>query len=196
MIILVAGLFIFLGLHSSRIFAENQRQQFITRKGENAWKGLYSIGSLLGFALICWGYSVARQTPIVIWNPPLAMRHIAALLTLISFILISSVYVKNSFFKVKLLHPMTLGVKVWAISHLLANGTLADLVLFGSFLVWAVLCFSAARKRDRMQHSASTQLTVSATASGTLISIAIGVIAWAAMAFWLHAALIGVKPFN
>jgi uncharacterized membrane protein len=192
MLILIAGLIIFLGLHSSRIFAEGPRQRFIAQRGEKAWKGLYSLGSLLGFALIIWGYSLARQQPVTLWNPPVATRHIAALLTLIAFILVFSANGKNNFFRAKLHHPMVLGVKVWAISHLISNGNLADLLLFGGFLVWAVLCFSSSRKRDR-----NMKIQYPASEIGpTLIAVATGVFAWAVMAFWLHGALIGVKPFG
>jgi uncharacterized membrane protein len=192
MLILITGLFIFLGLHSSRIFAEGPRQRLIARRGEKAWKGIYSLGSLLGFGFIVWGYSLARQQPVVLWNPPAATRHIAALLTLIAFVLVFSANGKNNFIRAKLHHPMLLGVKVWAISHLIANGNLADVLLFGAFLVWAVLCFSASKKRDR----ALNIQYAPGEAGPTMIAVATGFIAWAVMAFWLHAILIGVKPFG
>ncbi len=192
MIILILGIVLFLGVHSARIFAEPARQQFIAKRGVNAWKGLYTVVSLVGFALIIWGYSLARQSPTVLWTPPLATRHIAALLNWLAFILVLAPYAKNNFFKTNLRHPMTLGVKVWALAHLISNGHLADIILFGSFLLWAVLCFSAARKRDRAEHISYP----AAQASATVLAVVIGTIAWAVMAFWLHGALIGVKPFG
>jgi uncharacterized membrane protein len=192
MFILISGLIIFLGLHSTRIFAESSRQKFIAERGEKAWKGLYSLGSLLGLGLMAWGYSLARSQPLILWNPPVATRHVAALLTLIAFILIFSANGKNNFIRAKLHHPMLLGVKVWAISHLISNGSLADLLLFGSLLAWAVLCFASSRRRDR-----AMKIQYAPGELGpTIIAVTTGIVAWVAMAFWLHGVLIGVKPFG
>ena len=149
MIYLVLGLVIFLGAHSVRMVAEGWRTRTRTRVGEGTYKGIYSLASLLGFVLIVWGFGVARQQPVLLWSPPVAMRHVAALLTLISFVLLAAAYVPGNGIKARLHHPMVLGVKVWALAHLLANGTLAHVVLFGSFLAWAVWNFIASRKRDR-----------------------------------------------
>jgi uncharacterized membrane protein len=192
MTILIIGLLIFLGIHSSRIFAETARQKFIAQRGENAWKGIYTVVSFIGLGLIVWGYGLARQQPIVLWNPPLATRHIAALLTLIAFILVASTYFKQSWMRVRFQHPMVLGVKVWALSHLLSNGTLADVLLFGGFFAWAILCFIASKKRDRLL---KTQYPT-AQAKATILAIVAGVIGWLVMAMWLHRLLIGVKPFG
>jgi uncharacterized membrane protein len=192
MTILIVGLLIFLGIHSSRIFAETARQNFIAQRGENAWKGIYTVVSFIGLGLIVWGYGLARQQPIVLWNPPAATRHIAALLTLIAFILVASTYFKQSWMRVRFQHPMVLGVKVWALSHLLSNGTLADVLLFGGFLAWAVLCFIASKKRDRLL---KTQYPA-AQAKATILAVVAGVIGWLVMAMWLHGLLIGVKPFG
>jgi uncharacterized membrane protein len=192
MTILIIGLLMFLGVHSSRIFAETARQKFIAQKGENAWNGIYTLVSFVGLALIVWGYGLARQEPTILWNPPKASRHIAALLTLIAFILIASPYFKQSWMRVRFHHPMLLGVKVWALSHLLANGSVADILLFGGFLAWAVLCFITSKKRDR---ELKTQFPEAKTTS-TIGAIAAGFITWALFAFWLHGVLIGLKPFG
>ncbi len=192
MLVLGTGLLIFLGVHSSRIFAESTRKRFIAQRGEKTWKGIYTISSLVGLGLIIWGYSLARQQPVVLWNPHIATRHIAALLMLVSFILIASANGKNNWMRVKLHHPMLLGVKLWAFSHLIANGNLADVLLFGGFLAWAVLCFIASKKRDRLL---KTQYP-SAEAKATVLAIIAGVIGWLIMAMWLHGLLIGVKPFG
>jgi uncharacterized membrane protein len=159
--------------------------------GEGSWKGMYSLLSIAGFVLLIWGYGQARQAPVVLWTPPLAMRHLAGLLTLIAFIFITAAYVPRNGLKARLHHPMLLGVKVWALAHLLANGTLADVLLFGSFLVWAILCFKSARQRDR----ANNTVYPAGTASGTAITVVAGAAAWAVFAFWLHGMLIGVRPF-
>ena len=192
MTILVLGLGIFLGLHSIRIWGDDWRSAQITRIGERAWKGAYGLLSLLGFGLLIWGFGLARQESPVLWVPPLAMRHVAALLTLIAFLFLAATYMPRNAIKARLHHPMILGVKVWAFSHLLANGTLADMLLFGSFLVWSIFCFRAARQRDR---AAGTSYPA-ATTGGTLASVAVGFAAWALFAFWLHGLLIGVRPFG
>lgn len=192
MAILILGLVVFLGTHSIRIFADDWRTAQRMRYGENGWKAGYSIVSIVGFVLIVWGFGMARHEPMVLWAPPIAMRHIAALLTAISFVLISAAYVPRNSIKAGLHHPMSLGVKLWAFAHLLANGTLADVVLFGSFLVWAAFCFKAARQRDK------AEMTVypAGTAMGTVATIVVGLVVWALFAFWLHSLLIGVRPFS
>lgn len=193
MTILLLGLVLFLGTHSLRIFAEGWRTAMFQRLGELRWKALFAAVSLVGLVLVVWGYGLARQNPVVLWPaPPTAMRHVAALLTLVAFVLVVATYVPGNQIKSRLRHPMILGVKVWALAHLVANNTLADLVLFGAFLVWAVLDFRSVRQRER------TLATVprAGTASRTAITVAIGVVAWAVFAFWLHARWIGVKPMG
>lgn len=189
--VLILGLVLFLGAHSARIVAEGWRARVIAQRGENAWKGLYSLVSLIGLVLLVWGYGLARQQPVVLWVPPVATRHVAALLMLVSFILLTAVYVPRNGIKAWLHHPMVLGVKVWAFAHLLANHTLADLLLFGSFLLWAVLDYRAARRRDRREHTSYAPGKAGATA----ITVVVGLVAYAVFALWLHAWLFGVRPF-
>ena len=189
---LLIGLLLFLGVHSVRIFAEDWRSTQIARLGANAWKGFYSLVSIAGFALIVWGYGHARLAPQVLWATPKGMAHLAALLTLVAFVLLVAAYVPGNHLKAKLRHPMILGVKTWALAHLLANNTVADLLLFGGFLVWAVLDFRAARQRDR----AAPPAPLPATAAATGVTVIIGIAAWAGFAFWAHAAWIGVRPFG
>jgi uncharacterized membrane protein len=192
MTLLILGLVIFLGVHSVRIFADGWRSAMRARLGEQAWKGGVSVLSLLGFVLICYGYGVARQQPVVLWLTPVWTRHLAGLLTLAAFVLIFASYVPGNAIKARMHHPMVLGVKVWALAHLLANSTLAALVLFGSFLVWAVLDFTAARRRDRRDQT----VFAAGRLPPTLMAVAGGVGAWALFAFWGHGALIGVRPFG
>lgn len=187
---LVLGLVIFLGVHSVRIVAEGWRTSMRERLGEPAWKGLYTLLSIAGFGLIVWGFGQTRLQPEVLWVPPVAMRHVAALLVLIAFIFLAAAYVPGNAIKARLHHPMILSVKVWALAHLLANGKLADVVLFGAFLVWAILDFRSARQRDR----AAGTLYPSGNAIGTALTVLIGIVGWAAFAFWGHQALIGVAP--
>ncbi|MEY4737354.1 MAG: hypothetical protein RL302_1673 [Pseudomonadota bacterium] len=189
---LILGLVVFLGVHSVRIVAEDWRTQTRARVGENTFKGVYSVLSLLGFALIVWGFGVARETPVQVWSPPIGMRHAASLLTLIAFVFLAAAYVPRNAIKARVHHPMVLAVKSWALAHVLANGGLAHLVLFGAFLLWAVLDFIASRRRDR----ALGTTYPAGTASGTGITIVVGVVAWVAFAFWLHGLLIGIRPFG
>lgn len=192
MSILILGLILFLGVHSARIFADGWRTQTIARVGEKRWKGIYTLLSLAGFALIIWGFGLARQQPVVWWTPPTGLRHLNVLFTLVAFILIAAAYVPRNQIKAKLHHPMVLGVKLWAFGHLLATGTLADTVLFAAFLLWAILAFRAARQRDRAQ---GTTYPAGAL-GGTFATVAAGVVIWAVFAFWLHAALIGIAPLG
>jgi uncharacterized membrane protein len=189
---LVLGLILFLGAHSVRIFAEGWRSAQIARRGEGAWKGMYTVVSIVGFGLILWGYGLARAQPTALWAPQVWGRHLAALLMLLSFILLAAAYVPKNGIKSWLHHPMVLSVKVWALAHLLANHTLADLLLFGSFLLWAVLDFRAARGRDR----AGNVSYPAGTVGGTVVTLVVGVVAWAVFAFWAHRFLFGVSPMG
>jgi len=189
---LVLGLVVFLGLHSVRIVADGWRTRTIDRMGAQSWKALYSIVSLVGFALIVWGFGLARTQPVLLWSPPQAMRHLASLLTLLSFVLFVAAYVPGNGIKARLHHPMVLSVKAWALGHLLATGNLAHLVLFGTFLVWAVFNFSAARRRDRVAQT----IYAPGRLPATLLTVALGVLAWVAVAFWLHGWLIGIRPIG
>lgn len=190
MSLLILGLVLFLGVHSTRIVAEDWRRAQIARRGEGAWKGLVSLASAIGLALIVWGFGQARQEPVALWAPMGWARHLAALLVLVAFVLMAAAYVPRNGIKARLHHPMILGVKAWALAHLLANHTLADLLLFGSFLVWAVFDFRAARQRDRVNHTTYAP----GTTAGTLLAIGVGGVAYVVFAFWLHAWLFGVRP--
>lgn len=189
---LVLGLVVFLGAHSVRIFAEGWRTRGIARLGEMGWKGLYTVVSLIGFALIVWGFAQARLQPVVLWSPPAMLKHLNALFTLLAFIGVAAAYVPRNGIRARLHHPMVLGVKLWAFGHLIANNTLADLLLFGGFLAWAVLSFRAARRRDK----AAGTTYAPGQAARTGIAVVVGVAAWAGFAFWAHGAWIGVRPFG
>lgn len=211
MLILIVGLVLFLGVHSVRIVAEDTRRRFIAERGENAWKGLYSIVSLIGLVLIVIGYGRASESPLNLWFPPVWLSHVTLLLTAIAFVLLVAAYVPDNRIRTAVGHPMVLGVKVWAFAHLLANGDLASVVLFGSFLVWAIADFASARRRDRLgtpSGRGSSAADVSTGAGGTvtaarvsnggtaatLATIGIGLLAWVAFVGWLHRWLIGVSP--
>ena len=187
---LILGLAIFLGVHSVRILADGWRAAQLARLGEGMWKGLYSAAAAVGLLLIIWGYHLAQAQPVVVWSPPQWLRLVGALLTVPAFVLLAAAYVPGNRIKAAVGHPMVAGVKVWAFAHLLANGTLAAIVLFGAFLVWAIADFRSARRRDR---AAGTHYPAGRTARDAVAVVA-GLAAWALFAFLLHGWLIGVQP--
>lgn len=192
MVLFVLGLVGFLGIHATRVVAEPLRARLVERLGANGWKGLYSAIALISFGALAYGYAEVRRSPTFVWSPPRFMAHVAALLVLFAMVLLAAAYVPKNQIKARLHHPMTLSVKVWALAHLLANGSLEAIVLFGSFLVWGIATFRAARLRDR----AAGTTYPAGTIGGTLGAVVVGAIAWAVVAFWAHGALIGVSPFG
>lgn len=192
MTILVLGLVLFLGVHSVRIVAEDWRRAQIARMGEGAWKGAYTLLSIVGLAFVVWGFGLARQQPVPLWSPPAWARHVTAPLMLVSFVLLASYRVPRNPIRARLHHPMLAGVAVWGFAHLLAGGTLADVLLFGGFLVWAALDFRAARRRDRAEGTTYPP----GTSQGLVVSLLVGVALWAAFAFGLHRVLFGVQPLG
>ena len=189
---LVIGLVLFLGLHSTRMVADAARSRFIEQHGARGWRGFYSLGSAIGLVLVVWGFGQTRQSPQVLWSPPDWTRPLASALTLVGIVLIVAAYVPRNHFKAWVGHPMVLGIKVWAFAHLLATRTLADLLLFGGFLAWAVWCYASLRARDRVagrQPSAGQPVP-------TLIAVVVGAVAWFVFGRWLHGWLIGVQPLG
>jgi uncharacterized membrane protein len=186
MIWLILGLLAFLGLHSVRRLAPGWRAARIAAIGGNAWKGLYSLVSIAGFVLLVWGYGQARSEPLaMVWLPPAGMEHATALLVTAAFVLLAAAYVPRNHFKSGLGHPMMLAVAVWAFAHLLVNGSLHDMVLFGAFLLWALFVFQAAFRSEPPTRSGASWL-------GTFLSVVIGIAAAGLFAHFLHARWIGV----
>lgn len=192
MALLIFGLVLFLGIHSVRIVADGWRERVVTRWGIGPWKGLYSLVSIIGFVVLVWGFGLARQQPVLLYLPPHWLRHVNALFTLIAFVLVVAAYVPRNHAKAALGHPMLAGVKLWAFGHLLATGFLHDVVLFGAFLVWAIVDFAVSRRRDRR----AGVVYAPGTWQGDAITLVVGIAAWAAFAFWLHARWIGMSPFG
>jgi uncharacterized membrane protein len=191
MSLLILGLVLFLGAHSVRVFAGNWRDAQVARLGEARWKGIFTLVSLAGFGLILYGFGLARTETALLWLPPYWTRHLAALLTLPAFILLVAAYVPGSHIKAMVGHPMVAGVKIWALAHLLANGKLADVMLFSAFLAWAIVDFVSARRRDRLAGRSYAALGW----SRDVAVIAIGIVAWLLFARYGHLWLIGVRPF-
>ncbi len=191
MTLLIAGLLLFLGVHCASIVAPDWRAGQIARHGEAAWKGLYSLMSIAGFALLIYGYGLARESPVVLYTPPTFARHIALLLMLPVFPLLFAAYLPGRI-KTAAKHPMLLAVKLWALAHLLANGTLHDVILFGAFLVWAIA------DRISVKRRAVTRAVPGAPASpmNDVIAVVGGLATYAVFVLWAHLKLIGVSPLS
>ncbi|KVN70952.1 NnrU family protein [Burkholderia ubonensis] len=192
MLVLILGLVVFLGVHSIRIVADGWRSATIARIGERGWKGGYAIASIVGFVLIVWGYGLARADASFLWAPPAGVRHLTGVLTALAFVLIAAAYVPGNRIKGLVGHPMLAGVMVWAVAHLLANGTLHAVVLFGAFFAWSLVDFLASRARDRRD---GVRYPAGNT-SRNVVTLAVGLVAWAVFALFLHGWLIGVRPFG
>lgn len=191
MLTLLLGLLLFVGVHSLQALAPDWRAQRRAQWGELPYKGLYSLIALAGLALIVIGYGQARAEPVLLWTPPRGLVHASFLLLWLSMVLLVAAYWPGNRIRTALKHPMTLGVKVWALAHLLANGSLADLMLFGTFLLWAVLVFRSARRRPAAAPASPGSLTA------TVLAVLMGTGVWA-LFLWggLHARWIGVNPFG
>ena len=191
MLLFIVGLVIFLGIHSVAIVSPAWRQAQIAQRGEKAWKGLYSVVSIVGFALLLYGYGLARQSPVVLYTPPTTLRHIALLLMVPVFPLLFATYLPGRI-KTAAKHPMLLAVKLWATAHLLANGTLVDVLLFGAFLVWAVLDRISAKRRAVPRSAPDAPRS----AFNDAIALVGGLAVYAAFLLGVHLWLIGVSPLH
>lgn len=191
MLTLLFGLILFLGVHSLQALAPHWRAQRQAQWGELTFKGLYSLVSGVGLVLIVIGYGQARAEPVVLWTPPRGLVHASFLLMWVSMVMLVAAYWPGNHIRARLRHPMTLGIKVWAFAHLLANGQLADLLLFGSFLIWAVLVFRSARRRPVSAAAAASRPLA------TVLTVLFGTGVWA-LFLWggLHARWIGVSPLG
>jgi uncharacterized membrane protein len=190
MALLIAGLVVFLGVHSIAIFAPDLRARARTRFGESGWKGIYALLSLAGFVLIIDGFGAARQSPVVLYTPPHWMRHVTFLFMLPVFPLLLAAYLPGRI-KAATKHPMLAAVKFWAFAHLLANGLLADVLLFGGFLAWAVMDrISLKRRPPQAIHTAPPGRF------NDVIAVVIGLALYALFIGWAHVRLFGVSPLG
>ncbi|HUR89397.1 MAG TPA: NnrU family protein [Ramlibacter sp.] len=192
MALLILGLVIFLGVHSVRMFAGPWREATIARIGPMPWKGLYTVASIVGFVILVIGFRQARHETTVLYVTPDWMKHVTAVLMMLSLILFVAAYIPRNWFKARFHHPQLLSVKTWAFAHLLSVGVVADVVLFGAFLIWAVADFIVSRRRDRENNV----VYAPGNAIGTTITIATGLVAWSVFALLLHGPLIGVRPLG
>ncbi len=192
MTVLVLGLILFLGVHSVRIVADDWRGRMVARLGEQRWKGIYALASAVGFGLIVWGFGSARQAPVVLWARPTWAAHLGTALMLPSMVLLVGPYLGRSHINAATRHPMLCGTVLFAVAHLLANNTLAHLVLFGSFGAWAVLDLLSSLARDRREG----RVVGAPVMSHTWRQIGVGAAVWAAFGASLHRVLFGVSPFG
>lgn len=186
---LIAGLVIFIGMHSIRIFGEGPRHALIARIGEMPYKGSYGLISLAGLVLIGQGYRAAQAEAGSLYVPLTGLSHLALILVPIGFVLAAAAYVPAGHIKRLSRHPMVLGVAFWATGHLLANGLVADVLLLGAFLGWAVLDYGAAIRRNPRPVARED-----ASVMGDVLAITIGLLATVAFVLWLHRWLFGVAP--
>lgn len=191
MLVLVAGLILFIGIHSVRIVAPGFRQSRMDLWGEEKYKRMYTLISVVGLLLIVVGYARSRYVPTLLWNPAHSMHYVTGLLTLLSFMLFASSSVPNNRVKQWVKHPMSLAVVVWSFAHLLSNARIGDLLLFGSFFIWSLLAFMAAHKRGER----STETSVEGAGNIGRVIIG-GTVVWAVFGLLLHRYLIGVHPFG
>ena len=189
MAILIAGLVIFLGVHSISIVAPGLRERARGSLGEGPWRGIYSLAALLGLVLIVYGFGLARQTPVVLYTPPYWLRHVTFLFLLPVFPLILAAYLPGRI-KTAMKHPMLAAVKFWAFGHLLSNGMLADVLLFGGFLVWAVIDRISLKRRPGGRAIA----TAPPGKFNDVIAVVVGLAIYVIFIGWAHRWLFGVSP--
>ena len=188
MLKLLLGLALFFGMHSMSIIALHLRDT-LAEKSEIAWKVCYSLIALIGLILMSKGYTELRLTPTILYVAPVWLSYIASVLLLPIFVLFLAPYFPGQISRT-IKHPQLVAVKLWAVSHLMVNGTLADMLLFGSFLLWAVA------DRISMKHRATRAVpAVPESKANDIIAVLLGLIVYAATILWLHEMLFGVRPF-
>lgn len=192
MILFVLGLVLFLGIHSVRIVADDWRTAMIARMGAGAWKGLYTIVSIVGFVLLVYGFSIARWDAPVLWVRPDWAPHVTALFMLASMILLAGFHFKRSHLSVAVRHPMVWSVVLLGAGHLLSRGTLVDLLLFGGLFVWGVADLASCYARDRRNRTIYPQPVLRAT----LANLVLGIVLFVVIGFWLHQKVIGLAPIG
>lgn len=190
MTILILGLIIFLGGHSLTMLRD-RRAGLVAQMGAGTYKGLYSLVALIGLAMIVYGFGAYREAGYIqIWNPPTWTKHLSLLIMLPAMILLVATYSPGRISRA-VRHPMLVAVKLWALSHLLANGDLGSMLLFGLFLAYAVVDRIAVKRRGEVSDGHGVTGTVSMT--GDIVAVVGGVIFYAVFVMWLHPLLIGVS---
>jgi uncharacterized membrane protein len=188
--ILIIGLVVFFASHFF-VAARGKRAALIERLGQGGYRTVFSIVSLVGLALIVWGFARYRAEGMIpVWSPPVWMRHVTVGLMLISIVVLCSFRVP-SHIRTWTKHPMLASIKIWAFAHLLVNGDLGSILLFGSFLAWAVLARIAAKKRGDLGPQ-----TAPAGWTNDILVVVIGVAVYLLLGFYFHPYVIGLKVFS
>lgn len=176
---LIAGLLVFIGVHLLPTQPE-WRRLLRERLGEGPYKGLFSLVAILGLGLVVWGY---RRAPfIAVWEPPLWTRHLALLLMLVAIVLVVAAYVPGTI-KARLRHPFLAGVKTWAVAHLFANGDLASILLFGSFLLYAIVDRLSVKHREAV---GLLSVPTNGALRNDILAAVVACAVYAAIVLWLH----------
>jgi uncharacterized membrane protein len=187
MIFLLLGLALFFTLHSLVIFAPRWREKKRQRWGRGAYATFHSIGSLIGIALIAYGYDQSRITPVVVYVTPGSLRRVTDLLMLGVFPLVYATFLPCKI-RSALKYPDLVAIKLWAVAHLLVNGMLADVFLFGSFLAWAVVNRISLKRRVRIMPIGAP------SPYNDLVAVIAGLVTYLIVVFYLHYKIIGVIP--
>jgi uncharacterized membrane protein len=189
--VMISGLVLFLGVHLLTT-QRALRARFVVSMGEGGYKGFYSLVSLAGLGLMVWGFAHYRSAGMInVWYPPAAFRHITEALMLPSVILVAASYIRGRIYTM-LKHPMLAGVKLWAAAHLLANGDLGSIILFGGFLAWAVFDRISLKRRT---DAGAPPIPVGGVGND-LIAVVVGIVAYLALGFVFHPVVIGVPVFG
>ena len=186
MTLLIIGLILFLGVHSVSIVSASWRDEMVARIGKAPWQGLYSLVAIAGFVLIVFGYGLARWDPVVVYIPPIWLRQVALLLMVPVFPLFLAPYFPGRIQRAAQ-HPMLVATKLWVVAHLLVNGSLADIMLFGSFLAWAVSVRISMKRREQRPVPGAPP-----SKRNDLIAVAGGLAIYAAFVLGAHLWLFGV----
>lgn len=189
--LLIISLIAFLGVHLIRVLAPGWRANVIAARGENTWKGVYSLASFLALVLVAYAFGQAREDTGILYTPPIWTAHLAALVMLAAMICLVASLLPPGHIATKTKHPMVLSVKIWALAHLLANGETASVILFAGFLAWGVVLRIALKRREARGELVRKPFV---SARYDAIAVGVGTLAWLAFIWRLHVWLIGVSP--
>jgi uncharacterized membrane protein len=187
--IFILGLVVFFATHIFVTFRA-ARGDAIATLGLNGYRAVFALVSIAGLALIVWGFGQYHAYAPQIWSPPAFMRHITVGLMLFAILFFTAAFIP-SYIKTKLKHPMLAGIKTWALAHLLSNGDLASILLFGSFLAWGVYARIAAKRRGDLG-----AVTAPAGWTNDIIVVVIGIVIYLALGYAFHPMVIGVPVFG
>ena len=190
MTILILGLCLFLSMHSLGFLAPAWRGQMVARLGQTGWQGIAGLVGLVGFILIVWGYGLARAAPLNIYSPPIWTRHLSLQIMLPVFPLLLATYLPGRI-QAAVVHPMLTAVIIWALAHLTANGNLADLLLFGGFLAWALT-----DRISLLTRQAPAVQGAPRRKANDLIALGAGLALYVVFLLWAHKWLFGVSPLG